>query len=126
MVQMALLESPEMMEPLDIQDLKDHLVKKAVLQISEIVLDVHHLVLPKAIKAVLVNQENPADPVGQVDKVLLANLVDAFMVFLENQEKMVNQVMMEPMVNLVNRVSLEDVEMPLAFENLPVQISSLA
>jgi len=124
MVQMALLEILEMMDPLDIQDHKDHLVKKAMLQLSKIVLIVHHLLLPKAIKAILVNQENPADLVGQVDKVLLANPVDAFVVFLENQEKMVNQVMMEPMVNLVNRVSLEDLDMPSAFEKLPVQISS--
>lgn len=126
MVQMAFLESKEMMEPLETKDLKDHLVKKVVLQLSKIAFDVHHIVLPKASKAAPVRKENLAKLVSLANQVLLVNLEGAFLVFLENLEKMVNQVVMESMVNLVSQVNLEDLEMLLAFESLPVQILSLA
>ena len=125
LVQMVLLESLEMMVLLEIQDLKDHLVIKVVMQLSKIVIDVHHTVLPKVSKVVLVNQAILAYLASLVNQVLLVILVDVFLVILESLEKMVSLVMMELMANLVNQVNLEVLEMPLALEGLPVQISSL-
>ena len=126
MVKMVILESLEMMVPLGTQDLKDHVVIKVVMQLSEIVVVVHHPVLQKASKVDLVNQAILANLAILALKVLLVNLVDAFLVIVENLEMMVSQVMMESMANLVNQVSLEDLEMLLALKSQSVQISSLA
>ena len=126
MVKMALLESLEMMEPLETQDLQDHVVTKVAMQLSGIVVIAHHPVPQKASKVDAVNQAILANLAILAVKVLLVNLVDAFLVIVENLEMMVSQVMMEPMANLVNQVSLEDPEMLLALKSQPVQISSLA
>lgn len=122
---MVHLESLEMMVLLDIQDPKDHLVKKAILQLSMIAVDVHHIIPQKAILVVLVNQEILEDLACLVHQVILVNLVDVFLVFLESLEKMVNLVMMEPMVSLVDLEDLEDQEMMFTLKSLPVQVSSL-
>ena len=126
MVKMALLESLDKMVLLENQDLKDHLVIKAVMQLSKIVDDAHHSVPLKAFKVVLVSLVILAYLASLAGQVLVVNLVDAFLVNLENLEKMVNQVMMEPMVNLVNQVSLEVLEMPLVLRRLSVEVSFLA
>ena len=125
MVLMVLLESPEKMVPLVTQDVRDHLVIKAVMQLSEIAVDAHQAVLPKASKVVPVNQESLVYLATLAQKVPVGNLVGVFLVTVESLEKMVNQAMMELMVNLVNQVSLEDLEMLLALRSLHVQISSL-
>ena len=114
MVKTVLLESQEMTVPLETQDLKDHLVIKAGMQLSKTVVVAHHSMPPKAFRAVLVNQASVADPAGPVSEVLLVNLVGAFLVNLESLEKMVNQVMMESMEDLVSQESLEKLEMLLA------------
>ena len=125
MVLMVLLESPEKMVPLVTQDVRDHLVIKAVMQLSEIAVDAHQAVLPKASKVVPVNQESLVYLATLAQKVPVGNPVGVFLVTVESLEKMVNQAMMELMVNLVNQVSLEDLEMLLALRSLHVQISSL-
>ena len=125
MVLMVLLESPEKMVPLVTQDVRDHLVIKAVMQLSEIAVDAHQAVLPKASKVVPVNQESLVYLATLAQKVPVVNLVGVFLVTVESLEKMVNQAMMELMVNLVNQVSLEDLEMLLALRSQHVQISSL-
>ena len=125
MVLMVLLESPEKMVPLVTQDVRDHLVIKAVMQLSEIAVDAHQAVLPKASKVVPVNQESLVYLATLAQKVPVGNLVGVFLVTVESLEKMVNQAMMELMVNLVNQVSLEDLEMLLALRSQHVQISSL-
>ena len=114
MVKTVLLESLEMMVPLETQDPKDHLVIKAGMQLSEIVVVALHSVLSKASKVVLVNQVMPAHPVGLVAQVLLVNLVGAFLVNLESLEKTVSQVMTESMEDLVSQESLEKLEILLA------------
>ena len=126
MVKMVILGSLEMMVPLGTQDLKDHVVIKVVMQLSEIVVVVHHLVLQKASKVDPVNQAILANLAILALKVLQVNLVDAFLVIVEILEMMVSQVMMESMANLVNQVSLEDPEMLLALKSQSVQILSLA
>ena len=125
MVLMVLLESPEKMVPLVTQDVRDHLVIKAVMQLSEIAVDAHQAVLPKASKVVPVNRESLVYLATLAQKVPVENLVGVFLVTVESLEKMVNQAMMELMVNLVNQVSLEDLGMLLALRSLHVQISSL-
>ena len=125
MVQMVLLESLEMMVLLETQDLKDHLVIKAVMPLSEIAVDAHQAVPLKVTKVVPVNKEILVCLAGLANQVLLVKTVGVFLVIVESLEKMVNQVMMEPMVNLVNQVNLEDLEMLLALRSLPVQTSSL-
>ena len=125
MVQMVLLESLEMMVLLETQDLKDHLVIKAVMPLSEIAVDAHQAVPLKVTKVVPVNKEILVCLAGLADQVLLVKTVGVFLVIVESLEKMVNQVMMEPMVNLVNQVNLEDLEMLLALRSQPVQTSSL-
>ena len=125
MVQMVLLESLEMMVPLETQDAQDHLVKKAVMRLSKTAVDAHQLVPLKAPKAVPVNQEILVNLASVAHQVLKVNPVGVFLVIAESLEKMVNQVMMEPMVNLVNQVNLEDLEMMLALRRMAVQPSSL-
>ena len=125
MVLMVLLESLEKMVPLETQDVRDHLVIKAVMQLSEIAVDAHQAVPPKVSKVVLVNQESLVYLATLAQKVPVVNLVGVFLVAVESLEKMVNQAMMELMVNLVNQVSLEDLGMLLALRSLHVQISSL-
>ena len=125
MVQMVLLASLGMMVPLDTQDLKDHPVIKAVMQLTEIAVDAHQLVPLKVFKVLLVKQEMMVCLAGLANQVPLVNLVDAFLVIKESLVKMVNQVMMESMVSLVNQVTLVDLEMLLGLRSLLVQISSL-
>ena len=126
MVQMAFPDILEIMALLETKDLKDHLVLKVVLQLLKAALNAHHTVTPKATKVVPVHQETVASPVAQGGQAPLVNLVDAFLVNQEHLDEMVDQVMMEPMADLVNQVSLEDLEMLLASGRVPVQISSLA
>ena len=122
---MVLLESLEMMVPLEIQDDRDHQVIMVVMPLSKIALDAHQPVPPKAIKALLVKKETLVTVAIVVDQVLLVSLVDVFLVNLESLEKMVNQVTMESMVNLVKKVRMENLEMMLALRSLPVQVTSL-
>ena len=126
MVHMVLLEIPEMLVPLETQDLKDHLVIKVVMQRLKVALHAHHTVTPKATEVVPVYQEILASPVVQAGQVLLVNLVDVYPVNPEHLEVMVDQVMMESTADLVDQVSLEDLETLLALRRVPVQISSFA
>ena len=124
-VHMVLLERLEMMVLLDTQDLKDHLVKRVMMQLSMIADDAHLTIHPKAIQVVQVNQEILADLASLVHQVTPVSLVNVFLVFLGILEKMVSLVMMELMVNLVSQVSLEDLEMLFTLESLLVPVSSL-
>ena len=126
LVHMALLDILEGMVPLENQDLKDHLVTKAVMQLIKIVINVHQLVPLRVTKAVLVNQVMMDYLANLVNQVLPVNLVDASLVHLENLEEMVSQVMMEWMVGLVNLATLESLEKMLALRRVTVQISLLA
>ena len=121
MVHMVLLGTLEVMVLLDSLDLKDHLVIKAMLQILEIVVDAHPILHLKVTKVLLVNQVILVYLAGLAVQVLLVNLVDVLLVTVESLEQMVNRVMMEPMVDLVNQVSPEDLEIQLMSRILPVQ-----
>ena len=125
MVKMVLLESQEMMVSLEIQDLKDQLVIKVVMQLSRIAAVAHHPVPAKVSQDHLAHLVILAYLVDLAVQVLLVDLVDAFLVTVENLEKMVNQVMMESMVNLVNQVSQDYLEIMLALITLDEQISLL-
>ena len=120
MVHMVFLESQEMMVPLEVQGLKDHLVIKVVMQLLKIALNAHHTVTSKVTKVLPADQEIL---VSRVDQAHLVGLVNAYPVHLEHLEVMVDQVLMESMADLVGLVSLE---MLLALGRVPVQISSLA
>ena len=122
---MVFLGTPEMMVFLDSLDFKDHPVKKAMLQMSEIAVDAHRILHLKVIKVLLVNQEILVYLEGLAVQVLLVNLAGVFLVTVESLEQMVNQVVMEPMVDLVNQVSLEDLEMQLMSTILPGQTTLL-
>jgi len=124
MVKMVLLENLETMVPLETQDLKAHLGIKAEMQLSKTVVVAPHSVLSKVSKVILVNKVMLECLVGQVAQVLPVNLVGAFLVNPESLVKMVNQVMMELMENLVSQEILEDLEMPLVLRSQPVQILS--
>ena len=126
LVHMALLDIQEGMVPLENQDLKDHLVTKAVMQLIRIVINVHQLVPLRVTKAVLVNQVMMDYLASLANQVLPVNLVDASLVHLENLEEMASQVMMEWMVGLVNLATLESLEKMLALRRVTVQISLLA
>ena len=125
MVQMVLPEDLERMVPLEILDLKDLRVIKAMMQLTKIALHVHHTVQLKVTQVVLVNQEILVYLVGLANQVLLVILVDAFLVIVESLEQMVNQVMMESMADLVSQGTLEDQEMPFTLQSPPVLISLL-
>lgn len=126
MVHMVLPDSPEMLVPLEAQDLKDYLVIKVVMQLLKTALTAHHTVTPRDTKVLLVHQEILVSLVDQADQVILVSLVDAYLVYLEHLEVMVNQVMMESTADLVDPVSLEHLEMLLASGRVPVLISLLA
>ena len=121
MVHQALQDVLEMMVPLENLDQKDHLVIKAMVQLSKIVADAHHILHLKVIRVLSVNQEILVYLADLVNQVLLVNLVSAFLVTVERVEKLVNQAVMELMVDLVNQVSLEDLEMQLMSRILPTE-----
>ena len=125
MVKTVLLENQELMVTLDSQEFQDDKVKRVVEQLSRIVPVAHHPVPPKASKVPPVHHAIVANLVDLALQVLLVNLVDAFLVTVENLEMMVHQVMMDSMANLVNQVSPGELEIMLALKDLPVQISSL-
>ena len=125
MVKMVHLDTLEMMVPLESLDLKGHLVIKAMMPLSEIAVDAHPTVLLKVTKVLLVNQEILVNLAILAHKVPVVNLVNAFLVIVENLEQMVNQVRMELMVYLVNQVNLENLEILLMLNILPVQIPLL-
>lgn len=92
---MALLDGLELMVPMENQDPKDHLVTKAVMQPTEIVINAHHTVLPRVTKVLLVKQEILAEMAYLANQVLVVSQVNVFLEILEHLEGMVNQVMME-------------------------------
>ena len=126
MVKMVLLDTLEKMVILESLDLRDHLVIKAVMQLSKTAVDAHHINRLKVTKVLLVNQEILVYLAGLVQQVLLVSLVSASMVIVESLEKMVNQVMMETMVNLAFQANPEDLEILLILATLPVQILLLS
>ena len=126
MVKMVLQDTLEMMAPLESLDLRDHLVIKAVMRLTETAVDAHHILLLKVTKVLPVNQGIMVYLVILVHQVLVVSLVNAFLVILESLDEMVPQVMMEPMANLVNQANQEDLEILfILLRNLPVQIRLL-
>ena len=126
MVKMVLQDTLEMMVPLESLDLRDHLVIKAVMRLTETAVDAHHILLLKVTKVLPVNQGIMVYLVILVHQVLVVSLVNASLVIVESLDEMVPQVMMEPMANLVNQANLEDLEILfILLRNLPVQIRLL-
>ena len=91
-VQMVHLENMEMMVYPELQDLQEHLVIKAVMQLTKIALNVHHTPHLKVTEVLQVNQEILAYLEGMANQVLLVNLVNAFPVIVDALEQMANQV----------------------------------
>ena len=126
MVQMVHLDNTEMMVSLGLQDLEDHVVIKAVMQLTKTALNVHHTQRLKVTGVLQVNQEILAHLAGMANQVHPVTLVDAFLVIVDALEQMVDQVKMELMADLVHQVNLEDLEMMFTFRILPVQIPSFS